>query len=148
MKLYKDYGYTKRQLEKLNLGLCVEPYCMSVRALHRHRCHCCESRFNAKRYPERYCYKTLKMNAKRRGKFFDLTFEQFVFFINKYNYLELKGKTAMSLTVDCIINKVGYTEKNIRGITLRDNVWKRHYVDYPRKPYNHEEAKQKAGTPF
>lgn len=111
----------------------------------------CEKRLFAQRHPEKYAYANLRTNAKRRGKYFDLTFEQFMKFVNKSGYMELKGRGALCLTIDRIKNELGYTYKNIRAILLIENVFKRNYVDFRRKDkkkYSHEEAKALAGTPF
>ncbi len=150
MRLLKDYGYSISQIKKINKGLCVEAFCRTSRVKHRHRCSNCEKRKYANENPEKYCFQVLRQNARYRRKFFDLTFEQFLGFLVKTNYLELRGRCACNLSIDRRINEIGYTISNIRAITVRDNSLKRHFVDYKikGKKYNHEEAKRLAGTPF
>lgn len=72
-------------------------------------------------HPIEYAYQTTKDNAKRRGKYFDLTLEQFKKFCRKNDYIGKKGKTRESLSIDCIENEEGYTAKNIRALPLGEN---------------------------
>ena len=81
---------------------------------HRHR-------YNKINNPVQYTYNALKSNARRRRKFFDLTIEQFRSFCEKNNYMELKGKTGASASIDCIIAAKGYTEGNIRILSISEN---------------------------
>jgi hypothetical protein len=78
----------------------------------------------------RASYNTLRYNAKRRGKAFDLTFEQFKEFCRKTNYINKKGKTASSYSIDRIRPAEGYTVDNIQVLTLAANSLKK-YTDYP-----------------
>lgn len=71
--------------------------------------------------PFKYWWQTIKDNAKRRGRYFDLTIDEFIEFCGETNYDKLKGKTALSLSMDCRDPFKGYTKENIRAITLRDN---------------------------
>lgn len=87
----------------------------------RRFCSKCIKRKYREKYPLKYWYDTLKMNAKRRGKEFTLTIEQFGEFCMKTGYDEKKGKTADSLSVDRIRNWEGYHFNNIRAITLSEN---------------------------
>jgi hypothetical protein len=88
---------------------------------HRKLCAKCAKRKYREKYPLKYWYDTLKTNAKRRGKEFTLTIEQFSDFCKKTGYNEKKGKTANSLSVDRIKPWLGYSADNIRAITLSDN---------------------------
>lgn len=71
--------------------------------------------------PEKYSYNNLKNRAKQRGKSFTITFEYFLDFCRKYDYIQNKGKTALSYSVDCIINELGYVPGNIQAIPLGEN---------------------------
>jgi len=73
----------------------------------------------------------LKSNAKRRGKFFDLTLEQFKTFCIDTGYMAGKGKKATSLSIDRIDVEKGYTIDNLQILTLTANTVKRHEEDYP-----------------
>ena len=68
---------------------------------------------------------TLRDNSKRRGKYNDLTFEEFKDFCYEYDYISGKGKTKTSYSIDCIDEKKGYTRTNIRVLSLRNNSLKR-----------------------
>lgn len=82
-----------------------------------------------KNNPVRYAFNNLKGSAKRRGKYFDLTLQQFIRFCVKYQYIKKKGKTIDSFTVDCIEADKGYTYSNIQSLRLQDNARKKR-LDY------------------
>jgi len=69
----------------------------------------------------RDAWQHLKDNSKRRGIFFDLTFEQFESFCVETEYLHKVGKSKMSYSVDRIIEEKGYTAGNLQALTLSDN---------------------------
>ena len=104
---------------------CSTPDCTNEAALHRKICLTCKSKLYRERNPLKYWYDTLKMNARRRGKPFTLTLEQFSEFCKRTGYDELKGKTANSLSVDRIKDHLGYSIDNIQAITLSENAAKR-----------------------
>ena len=105
---------------------CSTPDCTNEAALHRKICHKCKNRTYRAKYPLKYWYDTLRMNARRRGKAFTLTLEQFSEFCKRTGYNELKGKTANSLSIDRIRDVDRYHADNIRAITLSENT-KRQY---------------------
>jgi hypothetical protein len=74
--------------------------------------------------PLRYSYLNLKHNAKRRGKAFELSFEDFKAFCRETNYLAGKGKTITSYSIDRIDNDKGYVLGNIRILSVSDNAKK------------------------
>lgn len=63
----------------------------------------------------------LRSNAKRRGKQFDLTFEQFKQFCYETDYITGRGRSKESFTIDRIDNDKGYTLDNIRILTKSQN---------------------------
>lgn len=85
------------------------------------KCSTCRSRISRKNDPVRYSYITTKNNAKRRGKPFTLTLAYFRKFCYETNYIQGKGKTKTSYSIDCIENEKGYVEGNIRILPLGDN---------------------------
>ncbi len=122
---------TIHQSRKRSQGLCVTSRCLRSRSIDKSFCYTCEKRRWAESNPERYAYCNLKTNAKRRGKFFDLTFEQFLWFLKKYpDYMAKRGRRVKSLQIDCIENELGYTFLNIRSISAKANRYKQHAVDY------------------
>jgi hypothetical protein len=76
--------------------------------------------------PESYFFNLLKSNAKRRQKDFQLTLEEFKQFCLETNYLELKGKTAKSASIDRIRSHEGYHINNIQVLSLSNNSKKMH----------------------
>lgn len=107
--------------------ICQTKGCKTEARLHRRYCCKCEKRKYRAKYPLKYWYNTLKINAKRRGKEFSLTIDQFSEFSMKTGYNELKGKTKDSLSVDRIRNEEGYHFDNIRAITLSENSKKKDF---------------------
>ena len=78
--------------------------------------------------PLEYAFRTLKDNAKRRGKEFALTLEEFEKFAVKTAYMHRKGRGRYSYTIDRIDPEKGYTLDNIQVLTNQDNVRKM-YID-------------------
>lgn len=99
--------------------MCLTKYCKNKKI--KGFCSTCRSRKSRENDPEKYAYNTTKANAKRRRKPFTITFEYFKQFCYEYNYIQGKGKTATSLSIDCKINDLGYVEGNIRGLPLGEN---------------------------
>ena len=91
---------------------------------HRHR-------YNKENNPVRYTYNLLKSNAKYRKKDFTLTFEQFVIICDNSEYMQKKGRKADNLTLDRVVNELGYHPNNIAVITKSANTTKRNIIDYP-----------------
>lgn len=87
----------------------------------RNYCNTCRKRKYRQSNPIKASYQQLRDNAKRRGKFFDLTLEEFASFCYKTDYIQGKGKTATSYSIDCIENEKGYTKNNIRVLPLGEN---------------------------
>jgi hypothetical protein len=76
--------------------------------------------------PVKYAWQNLKDNAKRRGKEFTLTLEEFEKFAVKTAYMHRKGRGRFSYTIDRIDPEKGYTPDNIQVLTNSDNVRKMH----------------------
>lgn len=71
-------------------------------------------------------FQNLRANAKRRGKEFSLTFDQFKKFAIETNYLAGKGRTSKSFHIDRINEDEGYHIDNIQILTNSENVKKYH----------------------
>lgn len=99
---------------------CQTKYC-SNKAVRGKQCNTCASRKYRKGNPFRYCYQTLKDNAKRRGKEFSITFEDFKKFAVKNKLLMGKGRTKDSYTIDRKDNDKGYSYDNIQVLSLSMN---------------------------
>lgn len=105
---------------------CWSRDCKNQARKQRRYCTSCEKRKYREKYPLKYWYDTLKMNAKRRRKEFTLTLKEFEKFCNTSGYDKKKGKTADSLSIDRIKDWEGYTNENIRAITLSQNTQRRY----------------------
>lgn len=75
-------------------------------------------------HPLRYSYNKLKQRAKERGKVFTLTDEYYEALAVLSGYADQRGKSADSLSLDRIDNRLGYIEGNVRVITLSENARK------------------------
>ena len=87
----------------------------------RSECWSCKKRKTYQNDPVKYCWVVLRNNAKRRGKEFTITLDFFRNFCYATDYMQNKGKTANSYSIDRIDNDKGYTPDNIRILTLADN---------------------------
>lgn len=85
-------------------------------------CYKHRSRRQTQENPMKRAYWSLKGNAKRRGKFFDLTFEQFEKFAIKHQMMNKKrGRCSDSWSIDRKDNEKGYTISNLKPLSLGDN---------------------------
>lgn len=112
--------------KKHKKGLCIVKYCGNCRMTGYRYCGKHKTRKFREQNPITAAFLNLRSNAKRRGKEFMLTLPQFKEFCDQYNYIELKGKSSLSLQVDRIDEYGPYSIENIQGITLRENVQKMH----------------------
>jgi hypothetical protein len=110
----------------------IDRYCKcgAKAAPKQKRCWACIKRDYREKHPVKAAYQNLKSSAKRRGKTFDLTFEQFKEFAIKTEYIYKKGRSAESYHVDRINPDKGYTLDNIQVLTNRSNVLKQLHYDY------------------
>lgn len=74
----------------------------------------------------RYTYDKLKSNAKRRGKMFTISISYFRQFCEDTNYIELKGRTALKMSIDRQDVTKGYEEGNLQIMSVGDNSAKYH----------------------
>lgn len=91
-------------------------------------CGSCNTRRKRERNPVRYAYDTLKSNSKRRGKYFELSFEEFKQFAIETNYIAGKGRSRTSYSIDRRDNTMGYFIGNIRIMTHGENSRKRNKI--------------------
>lgn len=107
---------------------CSTPRCTKSRAPRRTICYSCVIRRYAQKNPERYAYSVLKNNAKRRKKEFTITFDDFMEFAVKCNYMHSKGIGKFGMHVDRIVEHLGYVKGNIQGMLNTNNIKK--YLEY------------------
>ena len=117
---------------KSKKGLCQAYWCKrKVDPSHDRFCAKHRKRYQKIHNPVVYTYGYLKQNAKRRGKPFDLTIEQFRKFCEETNYIALKGRLKKSATIDRIDPNKGYSIDNIQILTLSQNASKGTKSDCP-----------------
>lgn len=83
-----------------------------------------------------WSYRTLKANAKRRGKAFSLTLDEFRDFCYETQLLTNRGTKSTSYTVDRKDNRYGYHVGNIQKLTNSENAKKKDKIltyDYETK---------------
>ncbi len=100
------------------------------------RCSTCRSRRFAKNNPVKYFFNLHKVNAKRRGIEFALTFNQFKDFCVEVDFIKKKGKKITSLTLDRIRSDRGYHIDNIQALPLAFNSKKVVYDHYAEKKFS------------
>lgn len=84
-------------------------------------CSTCRSKKCREKNRMRYAYVTLRNNAKRRNIVFEISFEYFKRFCYRTKYIQNKGITHDSYSIDRIKNNLGYIERNIRCLTVSQN---------------------------
>lgn len=104
--------------------------CGKPAARHRQICNTCMSRDWIKKNPVRKLYNNLKSSAVRRGKEFNLTFDIFKQKLIDSGYLSAPKKT---MSVDRVNNSEGYTDNNIRFISVVEN--SRKYMTEDKIPF-------------
>jgi hypothetical protein len=101
---------------------CSTPGCKNKRKGRNTKCSKCLTRIWAERHPISYTLAKLRNNAKRRGKQFTITLEQFTAFCLKHeDYLTAKGRNSHCLSIDRIKSEYGYHIWNIRLLTVGAN---------------------------
>jgi hypothetical protein len=112
-------------MKKTTERYCNTPNCIRVAARHQRKCEVCKKRIYRANNILMAVYSNLKFNAKARRIKFQLTLKEFKDFCVEHNYLELRGKTATSLSIDRIIEDGPYSRDNIQVLPLAANTAKR-----------------------
>jgi hypothetical protein len=143
---------TPGEARKHSKGICIAALCSNrPKPVKRKRgkyvpllCAACARRSWALRNPEKYLYANLRGNARRRGKYFGITFPEFCEFLKREGYLDkIRGRTKYSVSIDRIENELGYILANMRTLSISANSEKRHYVDYFRRMEENYHANEK-----
>lgn len=82
-----------------------------------------------KKNPLRSAYNDLKSNSKKRGKQFELTFDQFKEFCIECTLIYKNGKRKKGFEIDRKENDKGYTIDNIQKLSKSENILKYHNYD-------------------
>lgn len=104
--------------------MCETKYCRRKPHAGRKLCSTCRTRKYRLEHPVESSYQNLKQNAKRRGKIFDLTLDQFREFCVRTNYIQGKGTSKESYHIDRIDENIGYTIDNLQILTNTQNIKK------------------------
>jgi hypothetical protein len=99
----------------------------------------------------RNSYNSLRAHARERFISFDITWNYWKEFCERTRYHELKGTGAEDMSIDRPNSLRGYTDDNIRMLSVRDNTFKQHNEDAKqRRSKMVEEIKQQYGgeAPF
>ena len=134
MRKLVNKGLTDRQIAKKKIGICVSHACPNNRR-DGNFCNKCIKRKQSAKNPIRTSYYNLRTNAKRRGKEFNLTLEEFTKFAIETEYINKRGKTAKSYSIDRMDNSKGYSIDNIMVLTLSENSIKQNKIDYSDVPF-------------
>ena len=110
---------------------CATRYCRNSARPAAKTCYKCNMRKFKETHPLEYCFNILRTNAKRRGKSFELTKEQFKIFCEETQYLTKKGVTKRKLHIDRIDSSKGYSIDNIQILTCSENSRKGAYEKHP-----------------
>lgn len=100
---------------------CLTKYCRN-RNQRGQYCYKCSQRKWRENNPLHDAFLNLRHSAKRRGIPFSISLGYFSAFAARYDYLNHRGKTAQSFTVNRIDSTKGYVEGNIEMITNAANV--------------------------
>ncbi len=115
---------------KKEKGLCCAYRCKNKAAPRDKFCYKHRKRYQKLHNPLTYVFGFLKNNAKRRNKSFELTKEEFKQFCEETNYLELRGTSGKSASIDRIDPNKGYSIDNIQVLSLSENAKKQHTDNY------------------
>lgn len=99
------------------------------------------------RNPINAAYVNLRSNARRRGKVFTLTLEEFTSFVTRTAYLDHKGRTRYCMQIDRIDHTKGYTADNIQPLSCGENALKGNREKYA-KAHLRELAAGQMECPF
>ena len=102
---------------------CKTKFCRNE-AVKGNYCNTCKIRKYRKKNPIKASFYALKANAKRRGKIFLLTFDQFEKFAIDTDYYKKKGIKQKSYHIDRIDETGPYSIDNIQVLTNQKNVKK------------------------
>lgn len=114
------------------MSTCTHKRCKK-KVLAKGLCNTHYSDYWAKKNPVKYAFFNLKKSAKRRGKEFTITYEDFEKWATEVDLIKKHGKTAISYHIDRIDNSKGYTPDNIQLLTNSDNVKKEHQIRRQKK---------------
>lgn len=115
------------------MATCETKYCRKQALKGRKICGACKTRRYRENNPMMASYMNLRANAKRRGKEFTITFEDFRQFCYETDYIQGKGRTKDCYSVDRKDETKGYVPGNLQRLTVGQNKKKHLEYDYQTK---------------
>lgn len=107
-------------------GLCVAYRCNNKHTSKDRFCSKHSKRYQKYTNPYKYTFHQKKYRAIERGIEWNLTLDQFIAFCDEHNYMDTKGKTKTSASIDRIDPLKGYELGNLQILSLSDNTKKMH----------------------
>ena len=104
-----------------NKKLCCAYRCSNLKSKKDRFCPKHRKRYDKEFNTVSYVFNILRSNAKRRGKSFELTLQEFTQFCEETDYINKRGKTGKSASIDRIDSSKGYHINNIRILSLSEN---------------------------
>jgi len=108
---------------------CATPYCRKQASKPHLVCHSCRAESWKRSKPFSYHYNAFRNNARRRGKDFAITLEQYTEFAIQHGLIDSSGNKRSNLSIDRVDPTRGYHLDNIQVLTISENTRKR-FVDY------------------
>jgi len=122
---------TRYQLNKVAKGKCCYSGCgKPITAKNRLMCYHHKHQMQKINNPLSTAYNTLRLNAKRRGKEFAISFQYFKDFCAKTKIMLGRGIKADSYHIDRIKEELGYVEGNLQVLTNTENLKKYREYDW------------------
>lgn len=117
-------------ISKKNHNKCIIKGCKREKRKGGKHCNTCSGRLWRKNNPMRAAYNNLKSNSAKRNIEFNLTFEEFKKFCVKTQYIQGKGRTKESYSIDRKEPTIGYVYDNLQILTVSDNAKKKKMLYY------------------
>lgn len=111
---------------KKKKGLCVAYRCKNKHTPKNRFCSKHNHRYQKYKNPYKYCYHQKRGRTIERGIEWNLTIDEFIEFCDEHNYLDNKGRTKTSASIDRIDPSKGYEKGNLQILSLSDNTKKMH----------------------
>jgi hypothetical protein len=102
---------------------CWVKFCRGIRSDPKRRrvCSKCRARLDRLNHPLEAVFRTLRDNARRRGKPFELTLEDFRQVVTESGYIDARGRHVGMLHIDRENPLLGYVRGNIRVLESGEN---------------------------
>lgn len=127
---------------------CKTPHCRNTAEIASKKCSKCKKREYRAKHPMRTAFQNLRSNAKRRGKAFELTYNEFKEFCIECDYINNRGRKSSSYHIDRIDPSKGYTKDNIQVLTNAQNVKKYFEYDISQNLFRYQTAVEFINQPY